>query len=255
MVGLKKPSEMNIIELRQRKEKIPGEKVALDWEEILVDEEIAKHEAGSRPDAVKEEVVVEDVVEEERVEVEDWVDSEELEEEEEKEERALPKRAPHEELEEEEEHKQEEEQPGPTKATSAGVVISDVDVSEDEVMDVSGCQTKLEWEWNKQCDDEAHHHAAGWMKDTEDGGDGSVIPKKFTPCRFFFKAFNGCRKEEGCEFSHNRRIFGEEPFADFLKNLSWERKDWRNFAQPPTWPETERKKPRWDAERKTLSWE
>ena len=75
-------------------------------------------------------------------------------------------------------------------------------------------------------------YARQWLK--RNGADGG-IPKKYSPCVYFFKASHGCQKEEKCHFSHNEEIFCEGPFAALLKDLSWGRKDVKRFrgAPPP----------------------
>ena len=68
------------------------------------------------------------------------------------------------------------------------------------------------------------------------GGDDSGIPKEYTPCKFFFKARDGCQMSK-CLFSHNTDIFCQEPFASILQNLSWERKaKTKTFPRPPPYP-------------------
>ena len=78
-------------------------------------------------------------------------------------------------------------------------------------------------------------YARQWLK--RNGADGG-IPKKYSPCVYFFKASHGCQKEEKCHFSHNEEIFCEGPFAALLKDLSWGRKDVKRFrgAPPPPPP-------------------
>jgi len=78
-------------------------------------------------------------------------------------------------------------------------------------------------------------YARQWLK--RNGADGG-IPKKYSPCVYFFKANHGCQKEEKCHFSHNEEIFCEGPFAALLKDLSWGRKDVKRFrgAPPPPPP-------------------
>ena len=98
------------------------------------------------------------------------------------------------------------------------------------------------------------HYAKKWL---EQNGDDVGIPKKYTPCKYFFKTT--CRNNKACEFSHNEEIFREEPFADILKNFCWgrkqtvsqrtrrkhhradERSEEETFARPAPW---ERKKHR-----------
>ena len=98
------------------------------------------------------------------------------------------------------------------------------------------------------------HYANKWL---EQNGDDAGIPKKYTPCKYFFKTT--CRNNKACEFSHNEEIFREEPFADILKNFCWgrkqtvsqrtrrkhhradERSEEETFARPAPW---ERKKHR-----------
>ena len=91
---------------------------------------------------------------------------------------------------------------------------------------------------NKEQAEEESEEAAEWYasKWWEQDGDDSGIPKKYTPCVYFFKARHGCQKNETCQFSHNEEIFREEPCAAFLKNLSWGRKERKTFARPPPYP-------------------
>ena len=81
-------------------------------------------------------------------------------------------------------------------------------------------------EENKQ--DAAERYARIWL---EQGGDDSEIPKKYSPCVYFFKAEYSCQNEE-CQFSHNK-IFEDEPFAALWKTLSWKMKVRNTFARPP----------------------
>ena len=90
----------------------------------------------------------------------------------------------------------------------------------------------------EESEEAAERYATKWW---EQDGDDSGIPKKYTPCVYFFKARHGCQNKT-CQFSHNEEIFREEPFAAFLKNLSWGRKERKTFARPP--PRKERKKHR-----------
>ena len=78
-------------------------------------------------------------------------------------------------------------------------------------------------------------YARKWQ---EQGGDAVGIPKKYTPCSYFFKARFGCQKDEACDFSHNREIFDVEMLRDF----SWEMRGRKTFARPR--PCQERKKHR-----------
>ena len=77
--------------------------------------------------------------------------------------------------------------------------------------------------------------ASTWL---EQNGSESGIPKKYTPCKFFFKANNGCQNTRFCQFSHNKEIFREEQFATMLRNHCW---DWR---EKKTFPQTHPSK-RW----------
>ena len=96
---------------------------------------------------------------------------------------------------------------------------------------------------NKEQAEEESEEAAEWYASNwwEQDGDDSGIPKKYTPCAYFFKARHSCQNET-CQFSHTEEIFREEPIATFLKNLSWGRKGRKAFARPPPW--NERKKHR-----------
>ena len=109
--------------------------------------------------------------------------------------------------------------------------------------------------WRKKEMKKTAWYAHKWMEqvDIEQSGIWNVsgIQEKYTPCKFFFKARHGCQQNT-CDFSHNKEIFRKEPFADFLKNISWEKKERKTFAQeikeyftPETTWEA-RKKPRWD---------
>ena len=57
-----------------------------------------------------------------------------------------------------------------------------------------------------------------WKWFDQGGDDG--IPKKYTPCAYLFKN-NYCKRGESCLFSHNIQLFGEEPFASYLKEQCW----------------------------------
>ena len=74
----------------------------------------------------------------------------------------------------------------------------------------------------QQMDEEesAHFFAMKWLN--QDGSDHG-IPKKYTPCVYFFNAKNGCRDGKKCDFSHDEELFLAEPFRHSLKNLSWDR--------------------------------
>ena len=238
------------------------EKGALEWEEMLVNEAISKLKEEFRPDAVKEEVVVEDVVEEGGVGVEDWPswgDGEELGEEEEKE--------------EEEEHMEEDNQDGSyhwnensAEHEEAGRIIR-VEMPALPKRAPKGSKPKTlknQWTEEETLEDEdcvgsppseesaaeeekeaAETFAQQWL---QQGGEALNIPKRFTPCKFFFKAWKGC-KDPMCQFSHNAAIFGEEPYASFFQNLEWERKGRKTFTHQDyeKWEEWEaRKKQRQD---------
>ena len=73
--------------------------------------------------------------------------------------------------------------------------------------------------------DEEEYYARKWL---EKNGDDSEIPKKYSPCVYFFKKKHGCQINT-CQFSHNEEIFLEEPFAALLQKLSWRKK---TFAPP-----------------------
>jgi hypothetical protein len=74
-----------------------------------------------------------------------------------------------------------------------------------------------------------------WLWYDQDGDD-SGIPREYTPCKYFFKSKHGCQKNKTCQFSHDKEIFGIEPFAAFLKNLAWDRKERKTFPRPPPYP-------------------
>ena len=77
-------------------------------------------------------------------------------------------------------------------------------------------------------------YARQWLK--RNGADGG-IPKKYSPCVYFFKASHGCQKEEKCHFSHNEEIFCEGPFAALLKDRSWGRNHTKRFKGAPPPPQ------------------
>ena len=115
---------------------------------------------------------------------------------------------------------------------------SDEDMDEDLEAGASDVNEGLEeGNVNKEQAEEESEEAAEWYASNwwEQDGDDSGIPKKYTPCVSFFKARHSCQNET-CQFSHNEEIFREEPFAAFLKNLSW------GSTRPPPW--NERKKHR-----------
>ena len=57
-----------------------------------------------------------------------------------------------------------------------------------------------------------------WKWFDQGGDDG--IPQKYTPCAYLFKN-HYCKRGESCPFSHNIQLFGEEPFASYLKEQCW----------------------------------
>ena len=65
-------------------------------------------------------------------------------------------------------------------------------------------------------------------------GDDSGIPKKYSPCRYFFNTINGCNRKE-CDFSHNEKIFRHKEFTALFENLSWGMK--KRFCSVPRPPE------------------
>ena len=66
--------------------------------------------------------------------------------------------------------------------------------------------------------------AAKWYAIQRDGGEvAGIIPKPYTPCRFYFKAHHGCRTSDTCEFSHSQ-TFNGRPYAQLLEALTWDRK-------------------------------
>ena len=67
---------------------------------------------------------------------------------------------------------------------------------------------------------EEMRYATKWFQQY---GDDKEIPRKFTPCKFYFKS-RGCLNKE-CLFSHNEEIFGREPFVSFFHGWTWERKE------------------------------
>ena len=62
-------------------------------------------------------------------------------------------------------------------------------------------------------------YAQQWL---EQEGDDSGIPKKYTPCKSFFR--DSCWAGSKCEFSHNENIFLNDPFAACLKNICQRKK-------------------------------
>ena len=71
----------------------------------------------------------------------------------------------------------------------------------------------------------------------DQGGDDCGIPKRYTPCRYFFKSAGGtgvalgCNRPE-CEFSHDP-IFKEEPFYSCLQKIHWARPKPREMQTAP----------------------
>ena len=86
------------------------------------------------------------------------------------------------------------------------------------------------WNWNDQ--DEWNASVEYSRKWYQQCGIAESIPKRYTPCLYHFKARHGCQKDN-CLFSHNEKIFGEEPLASMLQSLSWPKKTPQPPAQPP----------------------
>ena len=76
--------------------------------------------------------------------------------------------------------------------------------------------------------EEEWQYAGQWL---EQKGNHSDIPKKFTPCKFFFKMSTGCMKGDNCEWSHNREIFGRDPFHSFMQSWCWESPRARSYKK------------------------
>jgi hypothetical protein len=93
--------------------------------------------------------------------------------------------------------------------------------------------------FKEESQETAWRYARKWQ---EQGGDAVGIPKKYTPCLYFFKARHGCQKDEACQFSHNGKIFDVEPFHAMVQDRSREKKERKTFARPR--PCQERKKHR-----------
>jgi hypothetical protein len=66
---------------------------------------------------------------------------------------------------------------------------------------------------------EEKYWARRWL---DQEGDDKDIPIKYAPCRYHFKAREGCQKEK-CPFSHCT-IFLEEKYMGAIMNFAWERK-------------------------------
>ena len=186
-----------LMRMRQRKKEIGREKKQLDLEEEDIDSAITEIEEQFQP-TVKEET--------------------DAEEEEEQEQELLQ--------EEEEEPDGGQEEDGADEEDLEEDVIGVKEAEEDMDEDLEAGAPEM---WMRWCggDDDAWY-AQMWM---DQKGHPGGIPKKHTPCLYFFRAHNGCRDKK-CMFSHED-IFLEEPFATFLQNLSWERKDRRTFTPRP----------------------
>ena len=74
-----------------------------------------------------------------------------------------------------------------------------------------------------------------WLWYDQDGDDSGIL-REYAPCKYFFKSKHGCQKNKTCQFSHDKEIFGIEPFTAFLKNLAWDRKERKTFPRPPPYP-------------------
>ena len=95
--------------------------------------------------------------------------------------------------------------------------------------------------FKEESEETAWQYAWKWQ---EQGGADFGIPKKYTPCLYFFKAKHGCQRDAACQFSHNGEIFEKEPFTSMVQKRSWtgKMKERKTFARPH--PCQERKKHR-----------
>jgi hypothetical protein len=243
---LKKTVFLSLIDLRRRKNEIGREKKQLDLEEENVDEAIASLEEEFRL-AVKEEKASEEEEEEEEEEYAAGIvrfSDVTVEEEDENMEADL--------VEEEEEVKDEEEEEEDMDEDDDGTGYSSegFDTEQQFHPDHHSAARARDEEEEEEYAARARVRARArrakpkeeWLEDVyaskwlEQDGHNAGIPKKYSPCVYFFKARDGCQKNE-CEFSHNE-MFRQEPFAALLKNLSWEKKERKTFTcpQPPPFP-------------------
>ncbi len=123
----------------------------------------------------------------------------------------------HELLTRKEEDVEEEEEEDVDEDLEAGA--SDVKKEEESAEEKSA-------EAEEESEETAEGYARKWW---EQNGDDSGIPKKYTPCLYFFKARHGCQKDEACQFSHNGKIFDVEPFHAMVQDRSREKKE-RKYA-------------------------
>ena len=104
---------------------------------------------------------------------------------------------------------------------------SETEVEEPDEAD--GTKSKADEEYadvQESVKEEAERFASKWLGQN---GRESGIPRRYTPCRYFFKA-NGCQNEAFCQFSHNK-LFHEERFATMLRNHHWDRREKKTFLQ------------------------
>ena len=209
----KKAQATLLVELRQRKKEIVWEKKQLNLEEVAIDKAIAEEEFHFRMmDSSDEDGVEEDWVTPVEGVEEDWVTPVE------------------------EEASDAEEGVGLWWHRIKVKEESDAEEAEEDVDEDLEAGASDMNEGSKITEED--WYASKWW---EQNGDAQGIPKKYTPCSYFFKAPHGCRKKETCEFSHNERIFCEEPFASLSMSLSWERKEGkarkgRKTPRPPAFP-------------------
>lgn len=220
----KKAQATLLVELRQRKEEIVWEKKQLDLEEVTIDKAIAEEEFHFR--------VMDSSDEDGEGVEEDWVTP--VEEEASDAEEGVGLWWHRIKVKEESDAEEGEDLHQRIKACVTG--FEDVEEAEEDVDEDLEAGASDMNEGSKVTEED--WYASKWW---EQNGDAQGIPKKYTPCSYFFKAPHGCRKKETCEFSHNERIFCEEPFASLSMSLSWERKEkkttkGRKTPRPPAFP-------------------
>jgi len=213
---VKKKAQATLIDLRRQKKQIEWEKFQLCVEASRIQEAIEEEEFRLR--------MIDTSDEEEGVE-EDWVEDEDD---------VSGQVGVEEDGVEAEDAEEEEDVAGITGFEDVEEAEEDVDEDlEAGASDVNEGLKKSEEEW----------YARKWL---EQNGDARGIPKKYTPCSYFFKARHGCQKKETCDFSHDEEIFCREPFAALLTSLSWERKegkDRRGRKNPPVCVPPPKKRP------------
>ena len=200
LAGLRENTVGRLMELRQQKEKIRQKKDEIVYEKYLldVDETNVDEQMTGLEEELRLAAIKEEEEEEEDVEEEDVIEEDVAEENME------------EDLAEEEDVIKE--------GVEEEVEEEVKDVEEEEEENTLWNEFDYAWIWHDR------------------GGDDKNIPKKHSPCKYFFKTRDGCQRIT-CPFSHNIDIFGEEPFTTMLNNLSWHKKaNKKTLPRPPPHP-------------------